>query len=154
MQVINTVRRRWRALAQQPEAGSAAMELTLITPFFILLLLIIVGIGRMVDAHIQVGDAAAAAARAATLAPNPAAARSAAATAAADSLSQAGITCQTFSVDASVGSLAPGSTVTVRVSCTVGLADVGHMNLPGSRTETASFASVVDRYRSQDGNTP
>ena len=154
MHVINTVRRRWQSLAEHPEAGSAAMQLTLIAPFFILLLLIIVGIGRVVVAHGQVEDAAHAAARAATLAPNPAAARSAAATAAADSLAQAGITCQSFSIDTAVGNLAPGSTVTVRVSCTVGLADVGHMNLPGSRTETASFASVVDKFRTQDGNTP
>lgn len=147
--------RGWRArLCEPPESGAAAVELTLLTPLFVLLLLLIVAIGRATDAHIQVEDAAHAAARASTRATSPAAAQAAAASAAAGSLAQAGVTCKTFSVDASVGSLAPGSTVQVRVSCRVGLADVAGVNLPGASTQTASFTSVVDRFRNYGVSTP
>lgn len=141
--------RRFRALRERPEAGSTTIEITLIAPLFILLFLLIVALGRVTDAHMKVEDAAHAAARAATLAPNAAAAQAAASTAAADSLAQAGVTCRGFSVSASVGSLAPGSQVTVRVQCTVGLADVAGLRLPGASTQSATSVSVVDRYRNQ-----
>ena len=147
------LRERLAQLREHPESGAAAVELTLLTPLFVLLLLLIVAIGRATDAHIQVEDAAHAAARASTRASSPVAAQAAAASAASDSLSQAGVTCRTFSVDAAVGSLAPGSTVRVRVSCTVGLADVAGVNLPGASTQTASFTSVVDRYRNSSAST-
>jgi Flp pilus assembly protein TadG len=130
------------------QRGSVTVELVLITPIFVLLLLFIVALGRAADADIQVQDAAHAAARAATLAAFPAAAQGAAEQAAADSLTQAGVSCQSFAVDANVGDLAPGSTVRVTVTCTVGLADVSGINLPGARTVSASFSSVVDQFRS------
>jgi Flp pilus assembly protein TadG len=146
--VARALRGRIDRLRAQPERGSVAVELTLIVPVFVLFLLLIVALGRATDADIQVQDAAHAAARAATLAAYPGAAQAAAEQAAEDSLAQAGVSCQSFTVDAQVGDLAPGSTVTVTVTCTVGLADVSGISLPGARTVSASFASVVDQYRS------
>jgi Flp pilus assembly protein TadG len=141
-------RRRFARLYAARQRGSVTIELVLVTPIFVLLLLFIVALGRAADADIQVQDAAHAAARAATLAAYPAAAQAAAEQAATASLTQAGVSCQSFAVDAAVGDLAPGSTVRVTVTCTVGLADVSGINLPGARTVSATYASIVDRYRS------
>jgi Flp pilus assembly protein TadG len=141
------LRARLARLRQHPESGTAAVELTLLAPLFILLMLLIVAFGRATSAHLLAEDAAHAAARAATAATSPAAAQTAAASAAADSLAHAGVTCQSFAVDAQVGSLTPGSTVQVRVSCTVDLANLAGISLPGASTQTATFISVVDRYR-------
>jgi Flp pilus assembly protein TadG len=143
----SVLRARLARLREHSERGAAAVELTLLTPLFVLLLLLIVALGRTVDAHIQVEDAAHAAARASTEATDPSTAQTAATSAASDSLAQAGVTCRAFSVEADIGSLTPGSTVRVRVSCTVGLTDVAGVHLPGASTQTASFTSVVDRYR-------
>jgi Flp pilus assembly protein TadG len=145
---VEAVRLRLERLRAEPESGSVAVELTLVIPVFVVFLLLIVALGRATDADIQVQDAAHAAARAATLAAYPGAAQGAAEQAAEDSLAQAGVSCQSFTVDANVGDLAPGSTVNVTVTCTVGLADVSGISLPGARTVSASFASVVDQYRS------
>ncbi|MEY9861363.1 Flp pilus assembly protein TadG [Catenulispora sp. GAS73] len=144
----SVLRARAAALRAAPEAGSTTIELTLLAPIFILLFLLVVALGRVTDAHSKVQDAAFAAARAATLAPNANAAASAAQSAASQSLADAGVVCQSFSVQASVGSLAPGSTVSVHVDCTVGLADVAGLRLPGASTQSATSVSVVDQFRS------
>ncbi|WP_194920126.1 TadE/TadG family type IV pilus assembly protein [Catenulispora rubra] len=131
------------------ERGSATVELILLTPVFIAFLLLVVGTGRLVDAKLQVDQAVHAAARAASLALTPSAADNAANAAAAQSLSGAGITCSPMNLSTDVGSLAPGGTARVTLSCTVSLSDVSGLGaFPGHRTITASFSSVVDTYRS------
>jgi Flp pilus assembly protein TadG len=155
--VQSVLRTRLARLRATPEAGSATIELTLLAPVFILLFLVVVALGRITDAHMKVEDAAHAAARAATLAPNAGAAASAAESAAAQSLANAGVVCQTFNVQASVGTLAPGSQVSVHVDCAVGLADVAGLRFPGVSTQSATSVSVVDQFRNQDspaGGTP
>lgn len=149
--VRSVLRARLAALRAHPEAGSTTVELTLLAPVFILFFLLVVALGRVTVAHGKVQDAAFAAARAATLAPNAAAAASAAESAAAQSLANASVVCRSFSVQASVGSLAPGSQVSVRVDCTVGLADVAGLRLPGASAQSATSVSVVDRFRNLDG---
>ncbi|MFE2167818.1 hypothetical protein ACFXB3_22590, partial [Streptomyces sp. NPDC059447] len=42
-------------------------------------------------------------------------------------------------------------TVTVTISCTVPLSDLLLPGVPGSKTMTSSFTSVVDAYRSREG---
>ncbi|MER6875609.1 pilus assembly protein, partial [Amycolatopsis sp. NPDC000673] len=62
-------------------------------------------------------------------------------------LASAGITCQSLTVSTDTQGLKPGSTVTVTVSCSVGLGDLTSLGVPGSRTFESSFSSPVDVWR-------
>ena len=124
--------------------GSAALELVIIAPVLILLLLFVVAVGRTIDARERVQDAAHSAARAATLTGTAAQAEQAASQTAAQALSAAGVTCSPMNVTADVGSLAPGSTIAVTVSCRVSTTGISGFALP--TTVSSTFRSVVDRY--------
>ncbi len=141
-----SVRSRIRSL-QRNERGSAAAELTLCTPLLILLLLFVVFCGRVADTSERLNDVAHQAARAATLARSSGQAVASAQSTASEALASAGINCQSLSVSTDTQGLRPGSTVTVTVSCTVGLGDLTMLGLPGSRTFESSFSSPVDVYR-------
>ncbi|WP_435581614.1 TadE/TadG family type IV pilus assembly protein [Amycolatopsis thermoflava] len=132
---------------RRDERGSAAAELTLLTPLLILLLLFVVFCGRLADAKLRINDVAHQAARAATLARAPSQATANAQAAASAALASAGITCQSLSVSTDTQGLKPGSTVTVTVSCSVGLGDLTSLGVPGSRTFQSSFSSPVDVWR-------
>ena len=127
--------------------GSVTVELVTITPVLILMFWSLVYCGRLSDTRLQIEDAAHQAARAATLDRSRPAAAAAARATAASALSGAGVTCQDLSVT-TYGSLQAGSTVRVAVSCTVGLHDLALLQVPGTTTLTAEFASPVDVYRS------
>lgn len=129
------------------ETGSAAAELTLLTPPLILLLLFVVFCGRLADTQLRINDVAHQAARAATLARTPSQATANAHATASVALASAGITCQSLSVSTDTQGLKPGSTVTVTVSCSVGLGDLTALGVPGSRTIQSSFSSPVDVWR-------
>ncbi|MFD8716901.1 TadE family protein [Streptomyces sp. NPDC059629] len=129
--------------------GSATLELVLTIPILILMLWFLVYCGRLSDTRLTIEDAAHQAARAATLDRNGQAAAVDARSTAASALSQAGVTCQSLSV-ATSGTLHAGSTVTVSVSCTVGLHDLALLHVPGTTTLTAESVSPVDVYRSTD----
>ncbi|MGB3441132.1 MAG: TadE/TadG family type IV pilus assembly protein [Actinophytocola sp.] len=137
---------RIRAL-HRDERGSAAAEVTLLTPLLILLLLFVVFCGRLADTKLRINDVAHQAARAATLARTPSQATANAQTTASAALASAGITCQSLSVSTDTQGLKPGSTVTVTVSCSVGLGDLTALGVPGSRTFESSFSSPVDVWR-------
>jgi Flp pilus assembly protein TadG len=132
------------------QRGSATVELVLAVPVLLLMLWFLVYCGRQADTRLRIQDAAHQAARAATLdrtAPTGAAdARSTAATV----LSDAGVTCRSLTVT-TTGTLAPGSTVTVAVTCAVDLHDLALLQVPGSTRLTARFAAPVDLYRSAPG---
>lgn len=132
---------------RRDERGSAAAELTLLTPLLILLLLFVVLCGRLADTKLRINDVAHQAARAATLTRTPSQATAAAQATADAALASAGITCQALSVTTDTQGLRPGSTVTVTVSCTVGLGDLTMLGVPGSRTFQSSFSSPVDVWR-------
>lgn len=129
------------------ERGSAAAELTLLTPLLIVLLLFVVFCGRLADTKLRINDVAHQAARAATLARTPSQATANAQATASAALASAGITCQSLSVSTDTQGLKPGSTVTVTVSCSVGLGDLTSLGVPGSRTFESSFSSQVDVWR-------
>ncbi|MBK3564473.1 pilus assembly protein TadE [Streptomyces sp. MBT62] len=118
-----------------------------ITPVLILMFWFLVYCGRLSDTRLQIEDAAHQAARAATLDRSPPVAAADARATAASALSDAGITCQGLSVTTD-GTLQAGSTVKVAISCTVGLHDLALLQVPGTTTLTAEFASPVDVYRS------
>jgi Flp pilus assembly protein TadG len=129
------------------------VELVLGVPVLMLLLWFLVYCGRMSDARLRVEDAAHQAARAATLARTTSAARADARTTAAASLTDAGVTCRSFAVTAT-GTLAPGSTVTATVTCTVDLHDLALLDVPGTTKLTAHFTAQVDVYRSTTVTSP
>jgi len=129
------------------ERGSATAELVLVTPLLILFVLFIVGLGRLAHARATVNDAAAQAARAATLAYlNPAQAATAAQQTAAAALASAGLACASQSTSVDTGSDRPGGAITVTVTCQVDLASVTAAGFPGTETLRAVFTSPIDTY--------
>ena len=129
------------------EGGSAAVEITLMTPLLVIMLLFVVFLGRVTEAQAVISDAAHQAARAASIAQSPATAAAQARQAAGTALSGRGLACQHFTVSVGLGGFRPGGTVRATVTCTTGLSDLALLAVPGSRTLSASFTSVIDTYR-------
>lgn len=132
---------------QRDERGSVATELTLLVPALIVLLLFVVFCGRLADSRLRIDDAAHQAVRAATLARSSSQASSDAHATAQAALSQAGMRCQNLVVSAHLAGLRPGSTVTVTVTCDIGLSDLAMLGVPGSTTAESTASSVVDQWR-------
>jgi len=131
------------------ERGSAAVEITLLTPLLVIMMLFVVFLGRVTEAQAVISDAAHQAARAASIAPTPAAAAAQAQQAAATALSGRGLACQHFTVTMDLAGFTPGGTVRATVTCTTRLSDLALLDVPGSRTLSATFSSVIDTYRSE-----
>jgi Flp pilus assembly protein TadG len=133
------------------DRGSATIELAVLAPALLALLGLVILAGRVSAAGSAVEQAAASAARAASIARDARSARSAAELVVRDSLDGQGLTCQplTSAVDVGGFAVAVGSpaSVTVRVRCTVPLADVVVPGMPGRRTVTATMTSPIDRFR-------
>lgn len=123
--------------------GSVSVELALAAPVLLLVLLLVVAAGRIAAARAEVDGAARDAARAATLARSPAAAQAAANAAATAALSR----CQEVTVSADTRAWRPGGWVTVTVACTISLADLVLLQLPGRQTLTGRFTHPIDVYR-------
>jgi Flp pilus assembly protein TadG len=123
------------------------IELVLLTPFVVILFLVIVGLGRIALGALHVEQAAAAAARAASLASSPVQAGSQARQAATDTLHGAGMTCRSFRTEVGTGSFRPGGVVTAEVTCTADLAGLAMAGLPGAVTIRADSRSPLERHR-------
>ncbi|WP_342776377.1 TadE family protein [Streptomyces armeniacus] len=143
-----TTRRTALRREARGERGSATVEMVAVTPLLILLALTVVGLGRLVDARLVVGDAAHQAARAASLARTENAARDAAHEAASTALRDARSSCTHPQVQLDTGGLRPGGTVSATVSCTADLGDLTRSGMPGSLTLSGEAISPVDTYRS------
>ncbi|NUU15820.1 pilus assembly protein TadE [Cellulomonas humilata] len=133
------------------ERGSITVELAILTPVLILLLGALVLAGRIQTSASSVEQAARSAARDASLARTPDAARAAAVAAAARELATTACAATTVDVDTSGFSTRIGQDgiVTATVSCTVSIADLAVPGLPGARTITAQATSPLDRYRTR-----
>lgn len=129
------------------EVGGAAVEVALVAPLLIVMLLFVVGLGRLASARAAVDGAARDAAREASIRRGPGRAVAEAEALARDSLAGRDVTCQELAVDVDVAELRPGGSVAVEVACTVALADVTLSGLPGSKRLRASFVAPVDRLR-------
>lgn len=134
------------ARSLREDTGSATAELVLLIPVLLLMLWFTVFCSRLPDTRLRLEDAAHQATRAASQARSPAQAAKQARSTAAAALDQAGISCRSFTV-AARGSLRPGSTVTVTLSCSVGLDDLALLRLPGATVLHARFAAPVDVHR-------
>ncbi|WP_460776070.1 TadE/TadG family type IV pilus assembly protein [Nocardiopsis nanhaiensis] len=130
------------------DSGSASVELTLLVPVLVLALLLMLVAGRQVSAALITQDAAAAAARAASLQREVSQARTHAEQAAAQELARRGLVCAPFAARVDTARFAPGGAVEVEVECTVTVMDLG--GLGGQRTLTATAMSPVDPYRGQE----
>ncbi|WP_246127719.1 TadE/TadG family type IV pilus assembly protein [Amycolatopsis rhizosphaerae] len=131
-----------------------AAELTLVTPFLVMLLVFIaVVIHRGVDARLRLNDAAHQAARAASIENTPAAAAAAARSTAAGGLASAGVTCQSLDVETSTSALRPGGTVTVAIACVVDFGDALILGVAGQRRLSATAIEPVDIWRSAASDT-
>jgi Flp pilus assembly protein TadG len=136
-------RRRWRG-----EEGSATAETALLAPLLLLLALAAAGLGRTATGRIQLDAAARQAARAASLARDPATAATTADTTARAALAGTRLTCTDLRIATDTSHYAPGGTLTVTLRCTTQLADIAMPGLPGNSTLTAQFTSPIDTYRS------
>ncbi|MEV0966472.1 TadE/TadG family type IV pilus assembly protein [Streptomyces sp. NPDC049910] len=130
------------------ERGSAAVELVLATPLLVLAFLVVVALGRLADTRLVVADAAHQAARAASLARSEKDAHVQARRAASQALRAAGGSCTHLTVRLTTGGLAPGVSVTARVSCTADLGDLTLTRMPGRLLLNNTASSVVDTFRS------
>lgn len=132
------------------ERGSAAIEIVLLVPALMLLVLFAVAGGRVAIAHGSVEQAAAGAARAASIARTAGSAQATAREAARATLANQGLNCTSLTVilDTSGFAMPVGrpASVLATVSCTVRLTDLA---LPGlsDRVVTASATSPLDIYR-------
>jgi Flp pilus assembly protein TadG len=145
--------RPWRAI-RDDDRGSAAAELVVLTPLLIILLLFVVFCGRVVDRTLRLTDAAHQAARTASIERTPAMAAKAAQSTASAALSSAGVKCNSLTVDTATGSMRPGGTVSVTISCTIDLNDALFLGVPGHKHMAATAVEPVDVWRSGAGNLP
>ena len=123
------------------------MEIVILTPLFIVLMLLVAGLGRYSHAEQLTRQAAGAAARAATLTTGGTEATAAADRAARDTLTGLGLTCSSMSVAVDTGGFRPGGQVTATVSCTADLSGMMLAGLPGTATVTATAAAPLETYR-------
>jgi hypothetical protein len=87
------------------------------------------------------------AARAASLARDPGSAAVDATSTAQAELARGHITCSPLAVSPDTADFTPGGQVSVQVSCTVSLAGLSLLHLPGAETLTSQFTSPIDTWR-------
>lgn len=143
-----TNRRRWW---WRDDRGSESVELAILLPIGLLLVAMLVVGARIALAGDRISGVAGIAARDASLARSAVAAQQMATDTATAALTSQGLHCIDVQVrvDTSGFSAPPGTSasVTVAVSCTVDLSDVGVAGLPGSRTLHDSATSPLDPAR-------
>jgi len=122
-------------------------EFVVLAPIVIAIVLLVVGLGRYAHGKQLVEQAAAAAARSASLATTAAQGATRAEQAAAGSLSDAGLSCTGITADVDTGSFRPGGVVTVTLTCTADLSGLALSGLPGTATVTATGRAPLEAHR-------
>ncbi|GIJ12626.1 TadE/TadG family type IV pilus assembly protein [Micromonospora andamanensis] len=138
---------RLRQVIALDDRGASTTEAALVTPLLVAVMLFVVLCGRLVSAQMDLDAAASAAARSASLARTDAAARAEADRTARETLAARSVTCRQVTVTVATGGLRPGGAVTVTVECTVPLADLALLSVPGARAVTATATSPIDVWR-------
>ena len=144
---MTVVHCRWRGGLGRDESGSVTAELVLLTPLLILMLLFVVALGRLSGARLEVDGAAAQAARAASIARDPATAVAMATQTATAALGSDHVTCGQLTVSTDTAQFAPGGSVAVTVTCHVALSDLTGLRLPASESVTSRVTAVIDTFR-------
>jgi Flp pilus assembly protein TadG len=128
-----------------------ALELAILAPVVIAMLLAVVALGRVTHGRTLVDQAAAAAARAASLSDSPAQARLDAVQAATETLTGAGLSCEAASVDVDTSGFRPGGQVTATVACTADLSALVLAGVPGTLSLRAVATSPIEALRDLTG---
>ncbi len=132
------------------ERGTAAVELALLAPVFVVLISFVVAAGRLVETKSALLSVAREAARAASEAPDAAAARNAVLATANDVAVGLGLDPARLRFTQDAGGFGRGDSYEVSVSYTVRLADLPGLGLlPGSFALSAEHTELVDRFKSQ-----
>ena len=130
------------------QRGSAALEVVLVTPLLLIMLMFVVGLGRLASSRGEVDGAARDAARAASTARTPTAAVAVARTAASGTLADHSITCGQLDVVVDTSDFRPGGSVSVSIACTVQLSDLTGTGFGRSQVLHGGAIAVIDTYRS------
>jgi Flp pilus assembly protein TadG len=140
------------------ESGNAALELVILAPVIVLLICLVIAAGRIAIAQGSIDAAARDAARQASIARSPEAARLAALSSASAALAGDGLSCSPvpaittpeLNVDFGVPLGTPVN-VTVVVRCRLSLSGLVLPGLPGSLALSYQFSSPLDPYRGRTG---
>lgn len=148
---MNSPRARRQARDLEADRGSATLELVIWAPVLLIVLALVVFAGRLVLGHQSVEQAAADAARQASISRTAFGAQQAAQSSATNTLAQQGLRCvsNTVVVDTAGFNVPVGlpATVTATVTCVIPMGDLAFPGLPGSKTVTATATSPLDTYR-------
>lgn len=131
------------------DAGTMSLELVLLTPLLVAFMMLMVGLGLVVEAQSQVDGAARDAARAASIGRTPADADAAARAAAGATLSDRKQRCRGGEPDTVVdfSQWRPGGQVTVRVLCHIDLSGLSLIGIGPSKTMTGTATAPIDTLR-------
>ena len=129
------------------EAGTAPLELALITVPILALVMFVVLTGRVVQVRGSLDGAARSGARAAATARSAPDAHTAAEAAIQSDIADADLPCDTTAVAVDTSSFGAGGTVTVELSCGIRVSDLGPLPVPGTQTIVSRSVAVVDAYR-------
>ena len=147
---LTAIWQRWR-LVDGDRGAFAALELAILVPFIIVMMLLVVGFGRVERGRQLIDQAAQAASRAASLSNSPIAAETAGQQAAEQTLSDGGLSCASMNVHIDTSAFYAGGQVTAHLSCDTRLSDLAMTGLPGSTTLTADSTSPLEQYRQLGG---
>jgi Flp pilus assembly protein TadG len=138
---------------RRDDRGSAAIEAAILAPPLLALIAFAIVGGRIQVAAGAVETAAHDAARAASISRTAAQARANAYTAAQATLGQQGLHCARLSVVVDTAGFAipvgQPAAVAATVTCVVDFRDLLADGMPGSKTVTARFVSVLDTFRTR-----
>lgn len=125
----------------------AVLELVLVVPVFVLMIYVVVGMGRLGLARVNIDAAARDAARAGSLARSAAEAEASARLAGEAALGTHALTCADLDVVVDTAEFRPGGWVRVEVACTVSMGELVGLWAPGDKTMRAEGQAVVDTFR-------
>jgi Flp pilus assembly protein TadG len=132
-----------------------SVEMTaLVWPVTAIMAVLLVGVWQLSVARLDVHTAAAAAARAASLADHPATAAAAAEQAAQAALADAGIACAELTVEVDTSQFTHGGSVTVQVACQIPTGDLIGLGGPGTVTTSATARAPIEQHRQLQVGTP
>jgi hypothetical protein len=125
-----------------------SVEMTaLVWPVTVIMTVLLIGVWRLSVADLETHTAAAAAARAASLADRPVTAEAAAEQTAQAALAGAGLVCQKLTVEVDTSQFTHGGTVSVQVSCRIPTGDLIGLGGPGTVTTMAAARAPIEQHR-------
>ncbi len=139
-----------RAVAWVRDAGTMSLELALLAPVLVAFMMLMVGLGRVVEAQSQVDGAARDAARAASIARTRGGAESAARDAAAATMQGKKQWCEggpRTGIEWGRSQWRRGGQVTASVRCVIDLSGLSLIKLTPSKTMTGSATAPIDTLR-------